>query len=164
MRHYEIVFLVHPDQSDQVPGMVERYQALIERDGGKVHRLEDWGRRQLSFLVGKVHKAHYVMMNVEINQATLDELAKDLPAACCVMWPGMLEGARKWGALREAEVFVLPSHQENFGIAVAEALAVGTPVLISRKVNIWAEIESEEAGFADTDDVAGTVRLHRRAR
>ena len=74
MRHYEIVFLVHPDQSDQVPGMVERYQALIERDGGKVHRLEDWGRRQLSFLVGKVHKAHYVMMNVEINQATLDEL------------------------------------------------------------------------------------------
>ena len=74
MRHYEIVFLVHPDQSDQVPGMVERYQALIERDGGKVHRLEDWGRRQLAFLIGKVHKAHYVMMNVEINQATLEEL------------------------------------------------------------------------------------------
>jgi small subunit ribosomal protein S6 len=74
MRHYEIVFLVHPDQSDQVPGMVERYQALIERDGGTVHRLEDWGRRQLAFLIGKVHKAHYVMMNVEINQATLEEL------------------------------------------------------------------------------------------
>ena len=74
MRHYEIVFLVHPDQSDQVPGMVERYQSLIEKDGGKVHRLEDWGRRQLTFLVGKVHKAHYIMMNVEINQAVLDEL------------------------------------------------------------------------------------------
>ena len=74
MRHYEIVFLVHPDQSDQVPGMVERYQSLIEKDGGKVHRLEDWGRRQLTFLVGKVHKAHYIMMNVEINQAILDEL------------------------------------------------------------------------------------------
>ena len=74
MRHYEIVFLVHPDQSDQVPGMVERYQSLIEKDGGKVHRLEDWGRRQLTFLIGKVHKAHYIMMNVEINQAVLDEL------------------------------------------------------------------------------------------
>lgn len=74
MRHYEIVFLVHPDQSDQVPGMVERYQSLIEKDGGKVHRLEDWGRRQLSFLVGKVHKAHYIMMNVEIGQQTLEEL------------------------------------------------------------------------------------------
>ena len=75
MRHYEIVFLVHPDQSDQVPGMVERYQSMIEKDGGKVHRLEDWGRRQLTFLIGKVHKAHYIMMNVEINQGTLAELS-----------------------------------------------------------------------------------------
>ena len=74
MRHYEVVFLVHPDQSDQVPGMLERYQALIERGGGKVHRLEDWGRRQLAFSVKKIHKAHYLLMNVEIDNATLDEL------------------------------------------------------------------------------------------
>lgn len=74
MRHYEIVFLVHPDQSDQVPGMVERYQGLIERDGGKVHRLEDWGRRQLTFPIAKLHKAHYILMNVEIAQSTLNEL------------------------------------------------------------------------------------------
>jgi small subunit ribosomal protein S6 len=75
MRHYEVVFLVHPDQSDQVPGMVERYKALIERGDGKIHRTEDWGRRQLSFPVKKIHKAHYVLMNIEVNDATLEELA-----------------------------------------------------------------------------------------
>jgi small subunit ribosomal protein S6 len=74
MRHYEIVFLVHPDQSDQVPGMVERYHAMIERGNGIVHRSEDWGRRQLAFPIAKIHKAHYIMFNVEINQETLDEL------------------------------------------------------------------------------------------
>ncbi len=66
MRHYEVVFLVHPDQSDQVPGMIDRYKALIERGNGKVHRLEDWGRRQLTFPVKKIHKAHYVLMNIEV--------------------------------------------------------------------------------------------------
>jgi small subunit ribosomal protein S6 len=74
MRHYEVVFLVHPDQSDQVPGMIERYQALIERGKGVVHRLEDWGRRQLAFPISKIHKAHYVMMNVEVESETLIEL------------------------------------------------------------------------------------------
>ncbi|MEM7218133.1 MAG: 30S ribosomal protein S6 [Pseudomonadota bacterium] len=74
MRHYEIVFLVHPDQSDQVPGMVERYGALIERGGGKVHRKEDWGRRQLAYPILKVHKAHYVLLNIEVNADTLAEL------------------------------------------------------------------------------------------
>ena len=75
MRHYEVVFLVHPDQSDQVPGMIDRYKALIERGNGKVHRLEDWGRRQLTFPVKKIHKAHYVLMNIEVNAATLEELS-----------------------------------------------------------------------------------------
>ena len=74
MRHYEIVFLVHPDQSDQVTAMVERYRSVIETDGGKVHRFEDWGRRQLAFPIQKAHKAHYVLMNVECSQAALDEL------------------------------------------------------------------------------------------
>ncbi|MGA0800947.1 MAG: 30S ribosomal protein S6 [Pseudomonadales bacterium] len=74
MRHYEVVFLVHPDQSDQVPGMIERYEALIQRGGGAVHRKEDWGRRQLAYLIDKVHKAHYVLMNIEVNQETLVEL------------------------------------------------------------------------------------------
>lgn len=74
MRHYEIVFLVHPDQSEQVPAMIERYRGLITADGGKVHRLEDWGRRQLTFPISKVHKAHYVLMNVECDGKALAEL------------------------------------------------------------------------------------------
>ena len=74
MRHYEIVFMVHPDQSEQVPGMIERYSATIEKDGGQVHRLEDWGRRQLAYTINKIHKAHYVLMNVEASNDALDEL------------------------------------------------------------------------------------------
>lgn len=74
MRHYEVVFLVHPDQSDQVPGMIERYHALVERGEGKVHRTEDWGRRQLAYPINKIHKAHYAMMNIEVNRDTLNEL------------------------------------------------------------------------------------------
>ena len=74
MRHYEIVFIVHPDQSEQVPGMIERYRGLVASKSGKVHRLEDWGRRQLAYPLAKVHKAHYVLMNVECDQTTLDEL------------------------------------------------------------------------------------------
>lgn len=74
MRHYEIVFLVHPDQSDQVSGMVSRYRSMVEESGGTVHRLEDWGRRQLAYQINKAHKAHYILMNIECDQATLREL------------------------------------------------------------------------------------------
>ena len=74
MRHYEIVFLVHPDQSEQVSGMLERYTSTIELGKGQVHRLEDWGRRQLAYPINKIHKAHYILMNIECNQDVLDEL------------------------------------------------------------------------------------------
>ena len=74
MRHYEICFLVHPDQSEQVPAMLERYRGLIEGHGGKVHRVEDWGRRQLAFPIAKLHKAHYALMNIECDAETLEEL------------------------------------------------------------------------------------------
>jgi small subunit ribosomal protein S6 len=74
MRHYEIVFLVHPDQSEQVPAMIERYRGTIEGDGGAIHRLEDWGRRQLAYPIQKLHKAHYVLMNIECTTAALEEL------------------------------------------------------------------------------------------
>ncbi len=74
MRHYEIVFLVHPDQSPQVPAMIERYRAMVENKGGKIHRLEDWGRRQLAYSIQKLHKAHYVLMNIECDQETIAEL------------------------------------------------------------------------------------------
>ena len=74
MRHYEIVFMVHPDQSEQVPGMIERYTGAITTAGGTIHRLEDWGRRQLAYPIDKLHKAHYVLMTVEAEQAVIDEL------------------------------------------------------------------------------------------
>lgn len=74
MRHYEVVFLVHPDQSEQVSAMVERYSSIVKDSGGQVHRLEDWGRRQLAYPINKIHKAHYVLMNIECNTEALDEL------------------------------------------------------------------------------------------
>ena len=74
MRHYEIVFIVHPDQSEQVPAMIERYRGTITGRKGAIHRLEDWGRRQMTFPIAKMHKAHYVLMNIECDQETLDEL------------------------------------------------------------------------------------------
>jgi len=74
MRHYEIVFIVHPDQSEQVPAMIERYRGTITSRKGTIHRLEDWGRRQMTFPIAKMHKAHYVLMNIECDQETLDEL------------------------------------------------------------------------------------------
>jgi len=74
MRHYEIVFLVHPDQSEQVTAMIDRYKSMIEAKGGKIHRVEDWGRRQLAYPINKIYKAHYAMMNIECDQETRDEL------------------------------------------------------------------------------------------
>ena len=74
MRHYEIVFIVHPDQSEQVPAMIERYRTMVSGPGGRIHRLEDWGRRQLAYPIQKVHKAHYVLMNIECGQESLTEL------------------------------------------------------------------------------------------
>ena len=74
MRHYEIVFIVHPDQSEQVPAMIERYKSIITAQGGQIHRLEDWGRRQLAYPIQKLHKAHYVLMNIECNGEVLAEL------------------------------------------------------------------------------------------
>ena len=74
MRHYEVVFMVHPDQSEQVPGMMERYSTVITKDGGTVHRIEDWGRRQLAYHINKIHKAHYVLMNVEASNQAMEEL------------------------------------------------------------------------------------------
>lgn len=77
MRHYEIVFMVHPDQSEQVPGMIDRYSKLVEAGKGQVHRLEDWGRRHLAYPIQKIHKAHYVLMNIECDKETLDELTSN---------------------------------------------------------------------------------------
>ena len=78
MRHYEIVFLVHPDQSDQVPAMLKKYAGIISKDGGQIHREEDWGRRQLAYPINKIHKAHYILLNIECNLEVLEELTLSL--------------------------------------------------------------------------------------
>ena len=77
MRHYEIVFLVHPDQSDQVPAMVKKYSGIISSGGGKIHREEDWGRRQLAYPINKIHKAHYILMNIECGKDVIDDLSSN---------------------------------------------------------------------------------------
>ncbi len=88
MRHYEIVLLVHPDQSEQVPAMVDRYKGMISAGGGAVHRFEDWGRRQLTFPISKVHKAHYILLNIECDQKTLPSSPARSASAtrCCAAW------------------------------------------------------------------------------
>lgn len=96
MRHYEIVFIVHPDQSEQVPAMVERYKSVIGARQGVVHRLEDWGRRQLAFQLEKVHKAHYVLMNIECDQATMDELEHSFKFSDAVLRHLIVKMTRAW--------------------------------------------------------------------
>ena len=110
MRHYEIVFLVHPDQSEQVPAMIERYQSLINTNKGKIHRLEDWGRRQLAYPIEKIHKAHYVLMNVECDQATLDELSYTFRFNDAII-RHMIE--RKDEAVSQAEVSPMMKNKEK---------------------------------------------------
>jgi len=77
MRHYEIVFLVHPDQSDQVPAMIKKYSGIVTNSGGAIHREEDWGRRQLAYPINKIHKAHYILLNIECNKETIEELSSN---------------------------------------------------------------------------------------
>ncbi len=115
MRHYEIVFLVHPDQSDQVPAMIERYQSTIESRGGAIHRLEDWGRRQLAYPINKIHKAHYVLMNIEADKETVEELEtafrfndaviRNMILRCkrAITEPSPMAKTREEGASRPAE-------------------------------------------------------------
>ena len=100
MRHYEIVFLVHPDQSEQVPAMIERYRSMIEAGKGAIHRLEDWGRRQLAFQINKIHKAHYVLMNIECSQETLNELESAFKFNDAVL---------RWLTLKKKEAVTVPS-------------------------------------------------------
>ena len=106
MRHYEIVFIVHPDQSEQVPAMVERYRTMVSGQGGRIHRLEDWGRRQLAYPIAKVHKAHYVLMNIECGNATLTELEHAFKFNDAVLRHLIV-------AMREAVVAPLPMMKEE---------------------------------------------------
>jgi small subunit ribosomal protein S6 len=109
MRHYEIVFMVHPDQSEQVPAMVERYTSSVKNSGGQVHRLEDWGRRQLAYSINKIHKAHYIMMNVECSDEVLEELTTNFRYNDAVLRSLVL---REDEAITE-ESFILKAEKEG---------------------------------------------------
>ncbi len=110
MRHYEIVFLVHPDQSSQVPAMIDRYKSTIETASGKIHRLEDWGRRHLAYPINKIHKAHYVLMNVECDQATLEELESGFRFNDAILRSMTL---LKKAAITEASIIATSTAEEN---------------------------------------------------
>jgi small subunit ribosomal protein S6 len=112
MRHYEVVFLIHPDQSEQVPAMVERYQSMITASGGKIHRYEDWGRRQLTHIINKVHKAHYVLMNIECGQEILDELLSAFKFNDAVLRHLVI---RRDEAITDASPLVKSAEQESEG-------------------------------------------------
>ena len=109
MRHYEIVFLVHPDQSEQVPAMVERYTSTVKTSGGQVHRLEDWGRRQLAYSINKVHKAHYVLLNIEASETVLEELTTNFRYNDAILRSLVI---REDGAITD-ESFILKAEKEG---------------------------------------------------
>ena len=109
MRHYEIVFLVHPDQSEQVPAMVERYTSTVKSSGGQVHRLEDWGRRQLAYSINKIHKAHYVLLNIEASESVLEELTTNFRYNDAILRSLVI---REDGAITE-ESFILKAEKEG---------------------------------------------------
>ncbi len=127
MRHYEIVFLVHPDQSEQVPGMVERYTATITNNGGKVHRLEDWGRRQLAYSINKIHKAHYILMNIECDDAALEELSTNFRFNDAIL--------------------------RNLVIRTNEPVTEMSPIMKAEKEQRERKVRTERREEADTDDV-----------
>ncbi len=143
MRHYEVVFMVHPDQSEQVPAMIERYRAMIEAGQGKIHRLEDWGRRQLAYPINKIHKAHYVLMNIECGQEVLRELETAFRFNDAVI--------RSLTLGRKAAV-TTPSP------LVKENQDEGKPVATGERVDEEADTEVGADGIAAADD-AGAARV-----
>jgi len=140
MRHYEIVFLVHPDQSEQVPAMVERYQGMVTSSGGSVHRTEDWGRRQLAHPINKVHKAHYVMVNVECDSAVLSEITSAFKFNDAVLRHLVI--ARK-------KAITEPS---PMAVAVEEEKAREREMQRRREARAAAEAEHDDADENQSDD------------
>ncbi|WP_340123519.1 30S ribosomal protein S6 [Methylobacter svalbardensis] len=146
MRHYEIVFLVHPDQSSQVPAMIERYKSTIEAASGKIHRLEDWGRRHLAYPINKIHKAHYVLMNVECDQPTLEELESGFRFNDAILRSMTL---LQKAAITEASIIATSTAEEN---KVAESRAKDAAAREAAAAVIDAEGEADDV---DEDFDAG---------
>ena len=128
MRHYEVIFLVHPDQSEQVPAMIDRYKAIVTDNGGAIHRLEDWGRRQLAYPIQKIHKAHYVLLNIECDKAALEELQSAFRFNDAVIRDLIINKDEA-----ETEVSVIAAKPE-------------------RNVEVREEVEVEEDNADDADD------------
>ena len=112
MRHYEIVFLVHPDQSEQVPSMLERYEGIITKNNGQIHRKEDWGRRQLAYPINDLHKAHYILLNIECDQVTLDEIKNAFKFNYAIIRNLIL---KRKDAIKTESVFLRKESRENVG-------------------------------------------------
>ena len=149
MRHYEIVFLVHPDQSSQVPGMVERYRASIEAASGVIHRLEDWGRRHLAYPINKIHKAHYVLMNVECDQATLDELESGFRFNDAILRSMTI---RQKQAITEPSAIAVENSEENKPAPEAEV-----ETKPESKAEAEVETKPESKAEAETTDEVETT-------
>ena len=153
MRHYEIVFLVHPDQSDQVPGMIERYTDIIKKANGTIHRLEDWGRRQLAYPINKVHKAHYVLMNVECTQEPVDELEEAFRFNDAVIRTMVI---RVKNAVTEASPLMKQKEERKESEPVAEKAAPAEEAVAEAPAEEPAEEAKADAEEASDDADADT--------
>ena len=119
MRHYEIVFLVHPDQSDQVPAMIKKYSGIITKNGGKIHREEDWGRRQLAYPINKIHKAHYILLNIECDLKVIDELSSNFKFNDAVIRNIII---KRKNAITEKSAILTYDGEENKNKDVSDAI------------------------------------------
>ena len=148
MRHYEIVFLVHPDQSAQVPAMIERYKTIIESASGAIHRLEDWGRRHLAYPINKIHKAHYVLMNIECDQPTLSELESSFRFNDAILRSMTLLQKQ---AITSTSPIATAAAEES---KIAEVKTKEAEAAASTETDKELDIEDLETGFDDEDLVA----------
>jgi len=150
MRHYEIVFLVHPDQSAQVPAMIERYKSTIEAASGTLHRLEDWGRRHLAYPIKKVHKAHYVLMNVECDQATLEELESGFRFNDAILRSMTL---LQKAAITGLSIIATSTAEENKAAeSRAKDAAAREAVVVSATSDVDDEVDLDDVDF-DADEI-----------
>jgi small subunit ribosomal protein S6 len=154
MRHYEIVFLVHPDQSAQVPAMIERYKSTIEATSGTIHRLEDWGRRHLAYPIKKIHKAHYVLMNVECDQATLEELESGFRFNDAILRSMTL---LQKAAITEPSVIATSTAEENKAAESRAKDAAAREAVVPATGDLDDEIDLDEIDIEDIDIDANEI-------
>lgn len=155
MRHYEIVFLVHPDQSAQVPAMIERYKSIIEATSGTIHRLEDWGRRHLAYPIKKIHKAHYVLMNVECDQVALEELESGFRFNDAILRSMTL---LQKAAITEPSTIATSTAEENKAAeSRAKDAAAREAVVVPAAGDIDTEVDLDDVDDADIDDDADEI-------